>query len=126
MIGKKFAKAFGGAIGAGLPFEDFETGIEKPESVVANLAHLKPMIKAVSEMAKMPGWTDYIRPFLEKQGDARKLLALIREKKDPGFMAAKVETYQELLNYVNSLTRTADSLARLEAEEAESSKAGNI
>lgn len=112
-------KAFGGSVGSGVPFEDFEAGLDRPEEVQDNLEHLRPMIQAVREMAETKGWKVYISPFLEKQADARKLLPLIREKKDATHEAAKIEAFGGFLNYVNSLVRTADSLAKIEAKAAE-------
>lgn len=112
---KKTAKVFGGALASGLPVDDFEAGIEKPESVRENMEHLRPMLSAVKNMTATRGWTDYVQPFLEKQSDPMKLLALIKGKQDATFEAAKIEAYRGLLNYINSLSRSAESLARIDA-----------
>lgn len=118
-----FKKVFSGAIGAGLPFEDnFSSEGIKPSAVRANLEHLRPMLMAVREMTKAKGWTEYIKPFLEKQGDARQLIEMVMGKQDATAKAAEIKAYSGLLNYVNSLARSADSLERLEIEDAEGEK----
>lgn len=119
MLGKKTSKVFGGALASGLPYEDFEAGLEKPESVKNNIEHLRPMVSAVKLMADTQGWTDYVRPFLEKQSDPMKLLDMVKKKEDATFEAAKIEAYKGLLNYVNTLVRTAESLGRLEVAKKE-------
>lgn len=116
MLGKKTAKMFSGALGSGLPVDDFESAIDKPESVRANLDNLRPMILAIRDMAQMKGWQDYIKPFLEKNSDASKLLELIKKKEDATFEAAKIEAFKMILNQVNSMVRTAESLKRMAAE----------
>jgi hypothetical protein len=113
---KTTPKAFGGSVGSGSPFEDFEEYLDRPDEVKDNLDHLRPMIQAVKQMAEMPGWKTYIRPFLEKQADARKLIPLIREGKSATYDAAKIEAFGGFLNYVNSLVRTADSLAAMDVK----------
>jgi hypothetical protein len=116
----KREKAFSGSLGSGLPFDDFEAGFEKIEVVQSNLDHLRPMIKSVREMTEMPGWTDYIQPFLIKQADARRLVLLIKEKSPSVEQeAAKIEAFGSLLNYINTLAKTADSMARIDAKVAE-------
>lgn len=115
----KAKKAFSGAIGSGLPFEGFEAGYDSPDVVKDNLDKLRPMIMAVKETTETAGWRDYIKPFLEKRGDARKLLEIIRKGEDPKQDAAKIEAFVEFLNYVNSLVRSAESLARMATKDEE-------
>lgn len=112
-------KVFAGAVGAGQPFDEgFEIYADRPSAVLENLKHLRPTILAVKQMAETKGWAEHIRPFLEKQSDPRRLVALIREKSPLlEYETAKIEAFGSLLNYINTLSKTADSLRSMESEE---------
>ena len=121
-------KAFAGAIGTGLPVEDVELTIDAPPDMVReNLERLRPLITAVRNMADTPGWRDYIKPYLEKQGNPMALVEAVKKKEDTSLLVAKIEVAQGLLNYVNSMVRSANSLAKLgAAKESEDEVEGII
>jgi hypothetical protein len=119
MFSRKQPKSFPGTVGAGLPYEvDFERAIEAPDSVMDNLEKMRPMIQDIAQMAEMPGWVKYIRPFLERKRDTSRLLQLIEEGKDARVEAAQIKAYGAILNLVGSMARTKDSLNSVAAAKA--------
>jgi hypothetical protein len=123
MFNRKPPKTFAGTLLAGQPFEDFESAVESPDSVTENLERMRPMIQDIRAMAMMPGWTKYIGPFLAKKQSPHRLLELIEEGKDARVEAAQIKAFGAILNLVNSMVRSGDSMDRLAAEKAEREKA---
>lgn len=117
MFSRKQPKAFVGTIGSGLPYEDFETALEAPDSVRENLEKMRPMIKAIRAMAETEGWKMYVQPFLEKQKNSTKILELVKAGQDARAEAGKTEAFVSILNLVNSFLRTGDSLDKMDAAE---------
>jgi hypothetical protein len=112
----KKPKAFTGTLAAGLPYEDFETAVESPDSVMDNLEKMRPMIKAVRDMAAMDGWKLYVAPFLEKKRNPARILEMIEKGEDAKTEAGFVKLATSLLNLVGSILRTGDSMDRAAAE----------
>jgi hypothetical protein len=116
---KSRPKAFTGTLASGLPYEDFEAAVETPDSVKDNLEKMKPMIKAVREMAATDGWSMYVAPFLEKKRNPTRILEMIEKGEDAKTEAGFVKLATSLLNMVNSILRTGASLDRVMAENKE-------
>jgi hypothetical protein len=110
---KNRPKSFQGTLGAGLPYEDFETAVEAPDSVKDNLENMRPMIKAIRETAATDGWCLYIAPFLEKKRNPARILEMIEKGEDAKTEAGFVKLATSLLNLVSSILRTGASLDRL-------------
>lgn len=122
MFNKNRPKAFTGTLGTGLPYEDFETAVEAPDSVKDNLEKMRPMIKAIREMAATEGWSMYVAPFLEKKRNPGRILEMIEKGEDAKTEAGFVKLATSLLNMVNSILRTGVSLDKLAAaDEADDS-----
>jgi len=113
---KNRPKAFTGTLASGLPYEDFEAAVETPDSVKDNLEKMKPMIKAIREMAATEGWSMYVAPFLEKKRNPTRILEMIEKGEDAKTEAGFVKLATSLLNMVNSILRTGASLDRVLAE----------
>jgi hypothetical protein len=113
MFGKKDPKTPVGALGSGLPYEDFETAVASPDSVRDNLEKMRPMIQAIRVMARTEGWDKYVRPFLEKQQNPSRILEMIEKGEDAKTEAGRIKAYAALLNLVNSTLRTGASLDKL-------------
>ena len=116
---KNRPKAFTGTLASGLPYEDFEAVVETPDSVKDNLEKMKPMIKAIREMAATEGWSMYVAPFLEKKRNPTRILEMIEKGEDAKTEAGFVKLATSLLNMVNSILRTGASLDRVLAEKKE-------
>jgi hypothetical protein len=116
---KNRPKAFTGTLASGLPYEDFEAAVETPDSVKDNLEKMKPMIKAIREMAATEGWSMYVAPFLEKKRNPTRILEMIEKGEDAKTEAGFVKLATSLLNMVNSILRTGASLDRVLAEKKE-------
>jgi hypothetical protein len=110
---KSRPKAFTGTLATGLPYEDFETAVEAPDSVKDNLEKMRPMIKAIREMAATEGWSLYMAPFLEKKRSPVRILEMIEKGEDAKTEAGFVKLATSLLNLVSSILRTGASLDRL-------------
>jgi hypothetical protein len=110
---KNRPKAFTGTLASGLPYEDFEAAVETPDSVKDNLEKMKPMIKAIREMAATEGWSMYVAPFLEKKRNPTRILEMIEKGEDAKTEAGFVKLATSLLNLVSSILRTGASLDRL-------------
>jgi hypothetical protein len=119
---KPVAKTFSGTLFNSQPFEDFEAAVEAPDSVSENLERMRPMIQEIRAMAMMPGWAKYIGPFLAKKQNPSRLLELIEEGKDARVEAAQIKAFGAILNLVNSMIRSGESLDRISAEKLEREK----
>jgi len=75
-----------------------------------NLKRLTPMLKAVYDMCQTEGWKVYIKPFLERQGDPRVLFTCIGDAKKFEQEAPRVLAFNQILNYINSIEKTANSV----------------
>lgn len=116
---KNRSKAFAGMLATGLPYEDFEAAVESPDSVKDNLEKMRPMIKAVREMAATEGWSMYMAPFLEKKRNPARILEMIEKGEDAKTEAGFVKLSTILLNLVNGTLRTGASLDRIAAAKEE-------
>jgi hypothetical protein len=116
MFNKNRPKAFTGTLAAGLPYEDFETAVDAPDSVRDNLEHMRPMIKSIRETAATDGWRLYIAPFLEKKRNPARILEMIEKGEDAKTEAGFVKLASALLNLVGTLLRSGDSLDKMTAE----------
>jgi len=122
MMTRKERKAFAGTIGSGLPYEIFEAAVDSPDVVLQNLELRRPMIEDIRAMARMPGWTQYIEPFLEKKQNPARLMELIEKGEDAKVEVAQIKAYGSLLNLVRSILRTGVSLDKMASAKAEEEK----
>lgn len=122
MFNKNRPKAFAGTLASGLPYEDFEAAVDAPDSVRDNLERMKPMIKAVREMAAMDGWTMYLAPFLEQKRNPARILEMIEKGEDARAEAGLVKLATALLNLVGTILRSGASLDRLADKKEEDSR----
>ena len=113
---KNRPKAFTGTLATGLPYEDFETAVEAPDSVKDNLEKMRPMIKAIREMAATEGWSMYMAPFLEKKRNPARILEMIEKGEDAKTEAGFVKLASAMLNLVGTLLRSGASLDKLVAD----------
>lgn len=116
---KNRPKAFTGTLATGLPYEDFEAAVESPDSVKDNLEKMRPMIKAIREMAATEGWSMYMAPFLEKKRNPARILEMIEKGEDAKTEAGFVKLSTALLNLVSGILRTGASLDRIAAAKEE-------
>lgn len=101
--------------------EVFEKGIEDPDSIFReNIKNLKPDAIKIKNVCQMPGWTDIIKPFLEK---STRVSGAYQKKGEEREMMLILAVWSErFLNLVNNLLRIYDEALKLEAENKDKKK----
>lgn len=106
-----------------LELEDY---IDRPDDILKDLKkklrELKPLAQKVKAVVEMPGWKEFIQPFLDNQSHPGKTFKIFRTAKDDIERAAlmgKAEAFFNFNQLINNLLAILDIEDEKEKEEEE-------
>ena len=91
--------------------------IDKPKKLFEkNYRQWAELGRKLMPMLQTAGWTEVLQPFLEGNGNPRKLFTLMRTGKaataEGAFAAGKVEAYANILRFIDLLKAAMEAASR--------------
>lgn len=108
---------------------ELEEYIDKPDDILKDLKkklkELKPLAQKVKAMVEMPGWKEFIQPFLDNQSHPGKTFKIFRKTTNDIERAALIGKAEAFFNFnqlINNLLAILDIEDEKEKEEEETKK----
>ena len=99
---------------------ELEEYIDRPDDILKDLKkklkELKPLAQKVKTVTEMPGWTEFIQPFLDNQSHPGKTFKIFRTAKDDIERAALMGKAEAFFNF-NQLINNLLAVLAIEDEE---------